>query len=181
MFDLNKLSEKSKELGAAAAAVVNVSDIKFSDEFRKLCEQNSCGKYGTSWMCPPAVGELDQLISQAKNFSKGVVFQTVHELEDSFDFEGMEQAAEVHEKVFRSILEYIKIDLEVSDFLALNAGHCKFCDKCSYPDGEECRFPDKAVASVESYGIDVNALVTGCGIPYINGANTVSYVGLFLF
>jgi hypothetical protein len=44
-----------------------------------------------------------------------------------------------------------------------------------------CRFPDKAVASVESHGIDVTALVTSCGIPYNRGPNTVSYVGLFLF
>ena len=59
--------------------------------------------------------------------------------------------------------------------------NCKICKECTYPDGEECRFPDKAVASVEAYCIDVNALVTSCDIPYINGPNTVSFVGLFLF
>ncbi|HEY3424048.1 MAG TPA: DUF2284 domain-containing protein, partial [Negativicutes bacterium] len=53
--------------------------------------------------------------------------------------------------------------------------------KCAYQDNEECRFPDKAFASVESYGIDVINLEKACGIPYYNGKNTVSYVGLILF
>ena len=51
----------------------------------------------------------------------------------------------------------------------------------TYPDGQECRYPDKAVASVEAYCIDANALLTRCQIPYNNGPDTVSFVGLFLF
>ena len=109
------------------------------------------------------------------------MFQTVYSLEDSFDFEGMVKAGEIHEKIFRSILEYIQSDISCANVLALNVGDCKVCKECTYPDGEECRFPDKAVASVEAYCIDVNALVTSCDIPYINGPNTVSFVGLFLF
>ena len=89
MVDLNKLAEKAKELGASAASAIRTSDIRFSQEFRKLCEQNSCGKYGTNWMCPPAIGTLGELKAEVLRFSEGVVFQTVHKLKDSFDFEGM--------------------------------------------------------------------------------------------
>jgi len=46
--------------------------------------------------------------------------------------------------------------------------------------GERCSYPGKAVASLEAYCIDVNALLTTCGIPYNNGVNTVSYVSLLL-
>jgi hypothetical protein len=48
MVDLNQLTDKAIELGAAAAGMIKTSDIQFSEEFRKLCEQNSCGKYGTN-------------------------------------------------------------------------------------------------------------------------------------
>jgi hypothetical protein len=34
---------------------------------------------------------------------------------------------------------------------------------------------------VEAYGIDVMALEKSAGIPYYNGKNTISYVGLILF
>ena len=109
------------------------------------------------------------------------VFQTVYRLEDSFDYYGMIKAGEIHDKIFRSILEYIQSDKTYPDVLALNVGHCKICKKCTYLDGEKCCFPDKVVASIELYGIDVNALVTSCGTVYNNGPNTVSLVVLFLF
>lgn len=181
MMDLNQLVEKAKKLGAAAASAVKTSDIQFSKEFRQLCEQNSCGNYGTNWMCPPAIGTFEELKAEVLKSSEGVVFQTVHTLEDSFDFKGMMKAERVHDIVFRDILDYIQSSIGYEDVLALSVGYCKVCSQCTYPDEKECRYPDKAVASVEAHGIDVNALVTGCNIPYINGPNTVSYVGLFLF
>ena len=180
MNNLNQLVEKAKKLGAAAA-VLNTSDIRFVEDFRKACEQNSCGKYGTNWMCPPAVGSFEELKAKVLKLSEGVVFQTVYKLENSFDFDGMTQAAKVHDRIFRNILKYIRSNKNYKGVFPLNVGACKVCEKCTYLDGEKCRFPDKAVASLESYCIDVTALVTGCGIPYNNGPNTVSFVGLFLF
>ena len=65
--------------------------------------------------------------------------------------------------------------------LPLNAGCCRICGRCAYLDGEPCRKPDEAVASVEAYGIDVMQMEKDVGIPYYNGKNTISYVGLILF
>lgn len=181
MVDLNQLVEKAKECGAAAASPIKTSEIQFSEEFRRLCEQNSCGKYGKNWMCPPAIETFEEVKAKVLAFSQGVVFQTVSKIEDSFDFEGMVKAEEVHDKIFRNIWASIRSQTGGDDVLALSVGDCKVCKQCTYPDGEECRYPDQAAASVEAHCIDVNALVTACNIPYINGPNTVSYVGLFLF
>ena len=179
--NLDRLIEKAKKLGATRAAIVHTPDIRFSEEFRRACERNACGKYSTNWMCPPAVGPFEQLKEKALSFSRGLVFQTVHQLQDSFDYDGMIQAATRHDEVFRGIQAFVRSEGGLEKVLELNAGECRVCSKCNYSDGEECRFPDKAVASIESYGIDVNALVTACGIPYNNGPNTVPFVGLFLF
>jgi predicted metal-binding protein len=181
MVDFSGLVDMALLLGAGGAGVVFASDIEFSEEFRELCEQNYCGKFGTNWMCPPAVDSFEDCKARIRNLDGGVVFQTIYKLEDSFDVEGMVKAAEVHEVVFRKILGHIKSDSKYPDVLALNVGDCKACKKCTYTDGEPCRFPDKAVASVEAYCIDVNALLTSCGLAYNNGPDTVSYVGLFLF
>jgi len=181
MSKVNQLVDKAKEFGAAAAAAVNTSDIRFSKEFRTLCEQNSCGKYGANWMCPPGVGSFEQLRARALTFSEGVVFQTVHNLDDPFDLKGMTQATEVHDRIFRDILKYIRCHGGYETVLPLSAGECRVCRECTYPDGTACRFPDRAVASLEAYCIDVAALMAGCDIPYNNGPNTVSLVGLFLF
>jgi len=180
MNNNNNLITISLELGATRAAFVDVSKIEFSESFRDLCEMNSCGKYRTNWMCPPAVGPFDELKNQVLAFKMGLVIQTVYQMEDSFDYEGMMNAASIHEKVFRDILNRIKTESLLDSFFALNAGVCKFCEHCTYPD-RDCLYPEEALASVEAYGIDVNALVTACGIPYNNGQASVSYVGMVLF
>jgi len=181
MIFLDDLRNKAKEFGAAASAVISISDIQFVPDFRKSCEMNSCGFYGKNWMCPPAVGSPEELQTKITKLSQGVVVQSVHQLEDSFDFEGMHKAGEHHEKLFRTILDHIEPNVDPQAFLPLNVGACKFCKECSLLIEEPCRYPDKAVASLEAYCIDVNALLTKCNIPYNNGTDTVSYVSLFLF
>ncbi|MFI4911794.1 MAG: DUF2284 domain-containing protein [Sedimentisphaeraceae bacterium JB056] len=180
MLNLNRLTDKAKELGAKAASPVEISKIRFSEEFRQLCEQNSCGNYGKNWMCPPAVGTYEETTTKVMKYSDGVVFQTVYNLTDSFDFEGMTKAKDVHDEIFMNILDYVRSNTD-EDFLALNVGNCKVCKECAYSEGKECRHPDRSFSSVEAHCIDVKDLLTTYGIPYINGVNTVSYVGLFLF
>lgn len=166
--------------GATRAGIVAVRDISFSESFRELCAMNHCGHYGINWMCPPAVGEFETLRNQVMQFDRGLVIQTVTALEDSFDYEGMVRAADRHEEVFRSVLQEFRLLESGRPHLPLNAGQCKYCGQCACPDSP-CLFTNEAIASLEAYGIDVNALVSACGIPYNNGTATVSYAGMILF
>ncbi len=166
--------------GATRAAIVDVPDVKFSETFRGLCKMNTCGNFRTNWKCPPAVGGYEVLRDQVLRFHKGLVIQTVYRLDDSFDFDGMVKAKSIHERVFRSIWDLIRREKLLDSLLALNAGICNYCEKCTYPD-HDCRFPEEALASVEAYGIDVTALVTACGIPYNNGPASVSYIGAVFY
>ena len=175
------LIDDVKALNVTNASLIDASVIQYSKEFRQLCAQNKCGFYDKNWMCPPAVGAFEDLKEKASRYKYGFVFQTVHTLSKRFDFEGMKEAARIHEQVARRVQSYIMDEAGIKDILPLGGGPCKFCKTCTYVDGEACRFPDKAMASVESYGIDVGALLKDCGIPYHNGKNTVSYVGCILF
>ena len=178
---LSNLVKEALTLKAAYACIAEVADIKFNEDFRTLCEQNSCGSYNKNWMCPPAVGPFFDLKEKVLRFEQGLLFQTIHPLEDSFDWEGMEAGKVEHEKIFRSIFENMRHNYTLKEILPLDAGRCKYCQKCAYLSGEKCYFPDKAVSSLEANGIDVMALVKHSGIPYKNGENTVSYVSLILF
>lgn len=180
MCELEHLAQKAKDLGAFASGIINTADVKFVHEFRKACEKNACGYYDKNWMCPPAVGSPEELQGRFLKFQQGVVVQSVHPLEASFDYKGMLKAGDDHEKMFRSILDYIESNQIYEALLPLNVGACRFCKECSYLTGEPCRIPEKAVASLEAYCIDVNALLGQCDIPYNNGPNTVSFVSLFL-
>ena len=179
--DSDDLIREALEAKATHAAMVDVSKIEFSEEARALCERNSCGNYDTNWMGPPAIGPIKDLMERARKYRFGLLFQTVCNVESSFDLKGMIKGAEVHEQVFRRLLQRIKNKYNYKEMLPLNAGCCRKCKKCAYLDGEPCRNPEEAVASVEAYGIDVMRMEKDAGIPYYNGKNTISYVGLILF
>ena len=180
-MDINNLILNALELKATHAVLVDVADIKFNEEFRALCEKNACGSYNENWMCPPAVGSFSVLKNKVLSFKQGLLLQTVHELKSSFDWKGMMSAAISHTAIFRSILDSFEKNHHLNNNLPLNAGPCTFCAQCTFLEGEPCRFPDQALFSVEACGIDVMALEKTYGMPYYNGKNTVSYVGLILF
>ena len=75
---------------------IGVDRLFFDPAFRELCRANSWGGYGRCWACPPDAGDIRQLIEEAKSCGRAIVFQTVASLEDSYDFEGMTQAAHDH-------------------------------------------------------------------------------------
>ncbi len=156
---LSDLVKDALALNATHAAIVEVSSIKFNEDFRKLCEQNSCGSYNKNWMCPPAVGPIPDLQKRAMKFNQGLLFQTVHSIKSSLDWKGMQEGGGNHTKIFRKILEYMEHNYSFKEILPLNAGPCTYCAKCAFLRGEECQFPDKAVSSVEANGIDVMDLV----------------------
>lgn len=180
-IDFNDLVQTALASKASHAAIAEVAQIKFVEDFRKACEQNVCRKYNTNWVCPPAVGAFAELKDKACQYKQGLFFQTVHQMAKTFDWKGMMAAKKVHDAVFRSILDNVRQKHKLKDVLPLNAGSCEVCERCAYLDNEACRLPDQAFASVEAYGIDVINLEKACGIPYYNGKNTVSYVGLILF
>ncbi len=178
--EIEHLIQKLTELGSFKVGVVNVSDIVFDVGFRKLCEANSCGKYGKCWTCPPDAGEINELIAFAKQFDEAIIYQTVGELEDSYDFEGMMEAGKVHNKLTQK-LQKITMDMEIEPSLHLGAGGCRVCEKCAKATDEPCRVPKLALKSLETFGIDVSQLARIAGMKYINGQNTVTYFGGFFY
>lgn len=160
---------------------VTTSDLFYSPEVRVLCEQNSCGVYGKRWTCPPAVGTYEECTSKIKKFQHVFTFTTKHDLEDSFDFEGMMDGAEEHNRIAHEIAREIKAraQKEGTPLLIFVGGSCTKCEKCTYP--EPCRFPDELYPTIESYGIEVNRLAKAANVKYINGANTVTYFGCVIW
>ena len=72
-MDREHLIQTLLEWGAHRAGLVEVERIEFEPEFRKMCEANACGMYGRSWMCPPSVGPVDELIAKAKTYRWALV------------------------------------------------------------------------------------------------------------
>lgn len=167
--------EKLEDMGIMYHGFINIDDIQFSNDVRKICESNGCGKYNKTWACPPAVGEYEDCKNKVLQYNKGLVISSHYELEDSFDFEGMIEAGTDFAKICRTFNGLCQ-----GDFLFLSNRGCLGCKKCTYPD-EPCRFPDLLIPPVESYGIWVNKLAESAGLLYHHGPNTVTFFGLLCY
>lgn len=179
MNDLGLLRQFILDAGAFRAGTMDVDEIPFEPAFRKMCESNACGMYGRSWMCPPDIGPVEDLIAQAKQFRWALVFQTVSDLEDSYDFEGMMAAG----GRMNRLMDAIRQKLDESDIrrrLLLGAGGCRICRRCAKASGQPCRYPEQALSSLEAYGINVSVLAPMAGMKYVNGPDTVTFFGAVL-
>ncbi len=166
-------------MGADKAYVLPVSEIPFDAALREFCVANRCGHYNRNYACPPSVGEPQAVIAQAKGYENALIFQTISALEDSFDFEGMMEAAANHNELTNRMYAHVK--QEQPGCLPLSAGGCSICARCAKIDDLPCRFPEKAISSLEAYCINVSSLAEKCGMKYINGVNTVTYFSAILF
>lgn len=170
----------SLSMGAYKASVIETKDIVLDTSFRDMCVSNVCGVYGKCWMCPPDVGDIDVLMNEVGKYDYALVYQTVTKLEDSYDVEGMFAARKQMPMISQKLRKSMK-DIPFSKILHLGVGGCGVCEVCSKRTNESCRFPKKAIASLEAYGINVSELAKAAGMKYINGQDTVTYFGAVLF
>ena len=152
--------------------VMDPKAIPFAKEVADACRANACGRYGTCWTCPPGVGEYTALEQQIREYHRAAVFTCKYDLEDCFDFEGMMEGQQKTMAILHSVADVLR--QEGRNFRVLGCAGCSLCEKCTYPDAP-CRFPEKAVVSVEACGINVVKLAADLGLKYNNGANTVTY------
>lgn len=159
---------------------IRSDQIVLSRMFREQCAANACGIYGKCWMCPPDIGDIDTMMKEIRKYPYGLLYQSIHPLEDSFDFEGMQEGGHLHNQRSRQLDEALRRN-GYTGFLHLSKGGCGICSSCAKVTGEPCRFPQKALSSLEAYGVNVSATAKNASMKYINGVNTVTYFGLVLF
>lgn len=157
-------------------SIITTDKLCFEEAVREACEKNYCGCYNKCWTCPPACGEIDKLQKKLTSYKNMFIFTTVHTLEDSFDLDGMRSAHISHDKTVDKIKELC----QKHGATLLGAGSCTICEKCAFPDAP-CRFPEKAIVSMEACGINVMTLSKSAGINYINGTDTVTYFSAVLY
>ena len=173
-MDYEMIAALAQNAGFTHVAPLNPQTIQLKEEVRQMCE--SCGRYGKCWSCPPGCGSLEACRERVRMHQKGILVQTVGQLEDEFDGEAMMETQEQHKIHFRALCE----ELQNADVLKLGAGCCTICKECTYPD-RPCRFPEKMVSSMESYGMVVAEVCKANDLPYYYGKNTIAYTSCVLF
>ena len=99
--ELEKLALGS---GFTHAVPLDTTTISLKQEVRDMCK-NGCQQYARRWSCPPGCGSLNELREMICHYKKGILVQTVTELEDEFDWDGMIKAQNRHQEHFHLFLE----------------------------------------------------------------------------
>ncbi len=172
-----ELSQIAQSCGFSAWAALDPATIELKSEVRDMCAVNSCGMYGKRWSCPPGCGTLEECAARIDGCSQGILVQTYGDIEDCFDFESMMEIEAENKALLTE--KYAKLREAGAAPLAIGAGCCTQCAKCSYPD-EPCRFPDKMVSSMEAYGMLVLEVCKANGLTYYYGSDKMAYTSCFL-
>ena len=171
------LEQLAREAGFTAWAPLKAEDLELKQEVRDMCAANTCGQYGKRWSCPPGCGSLEECTDRLKGYTQGILVQTYGDIEDGFDFEAMMEIEDDHKEHFAEM--YAALRRQTGEVLALGAGCCTACAKCTYPE-EPCRFPEKMVSSMEAYGMLVLEICKRNGLTYYYGADKMAYTSCFL-
>jgi predicted metal-binding protein len=177
MVDYEQLKKLAVECGFDHVGDLDADTIEVHVEVRDSCAENKCRAYGKSWNCPPACGTLEECSERMHKYKRGLILQSTGELEDGFDFEGIQELGERHSATFDKFADMVREMYPGA--LVLGDGACKRCKTCTYPDAP-CRFPERQSSAMEAMGMLVSEVCQRNNIPYYYGPGTLSYVGCVL-
>ena len=169
--------EKAKEIGFDHAAYLNVESLKPMQMVRDTCAADKCRAYGHNWTCPPECGTLEQCAERMRAHRHGILLQTTGQMDRVIDTKAYARTEKRHSEMLHQLAGQFR---EVyPDALCLGAGGCGICEKCAYP--EPCRFPHKAVSSMEAYGLFVTQVCRDNNMAYYYGPKTITYTACILY
>ena len=85
-MDLQTLIKDAKErFGFEEAGALNVEALEFLPEVRQMCAADRCRSFNRNWSCPPGCGTLEEIAERVKPYTRGILVQSIGQLEDEFD------------------------------------------------------------------------------------------------
>lgn len=169
--------EKAERIGFDVAAALDPQSLVARSDVRAMCAEDKCGAYSRNWTCPPAVGTIEECQMRMQNFKRGILLQSIGYMSKAVDSKCYRETERRHLENFYTFSEEIR--REYPNALCLGAGGCRVCKQCAYPD--PCRFPEKAVSSMEGYGLFVTQVCRDAGVAYYHGEKTITYTACILY
>ena len=174
---MNQWIKKALELGFDTALPIEPQSLVAREDVRGMCAENKCGAYNRNWTCPPAIGTIEECQQRIWQFQRGILLQTVGFMTKAIDSKCYRETEQRHLEQLCALADALR--KEYPQALCLGAGGCRVCRKCAYP--EPCRFPEKAMSSMEGYGLFVTQVCRDAGVSYHHGEKTVTYTACILF
>lgn len=174
---MEKWIQAALDAGFTYACPLEISTLKPMAAVRDMCAADKCHAYGKNWTCPPHIGTLEACAEKIASYPWGILLQTVGTLEKSIDTRGYARVETEHLEHFHAFARELR--KVYPNALCLGSGGCRICHRCAWP--ESCRFPEKAYASMEGYGLFVTQVCRDNSAKYYHGEKTITYTACVLF
>ena len=131
------LIDRSVELGAGEARLIDTSEIVFDSRSHLKC-RFGCNRWGRFWTCPPNLNlSMETFMDGFEKYNKAIVIKSV-------DPKMGQEVAVALEK--EAMLSY-------ACGFAFAMALCVQCEECAYP--EPCLYPHLARPAMDAYGMDI--------------------------
>ena len=171
------LMNEAKNLGFDAVTALDPRILEARQDVRDMCNADKCMIFGKNWGCPPHCGTVAECQRKMHSYSHGILLQTTGHMQKAIDSKCYRETERRHLANFYALAE--KVREVYPNALCLGAGGCRICKKCAWP--EPCRFPEKAMSSMEGYGLFVTQVCRDVGVPYYYGEKTITYSACILY
>lgn len=168
---------QAKKTGFDAAILIDPQLLTSREDVRAMCAADRCRAYNQTWTCPPACGTIEECQARMRSYERGILLQSIGHLSRAIDSNCYRETERRHTGSLQVFAEHIRSIYPTA--LCLGAGSCRVCEQCAYP--QECRFPEKAMSSMEGYGLFVTQVCRDAGIPYYYRERTIAYTACVLF
>jgi predicted metal-binding protein len=175
-----ELIRLAAQAGFSDAAVIDTAKVPFEPAFRACCEDNTCGKYGVNYACPPDCGTTDEMAQRVKARKKALVLQSIWQIDDPMDPAQTKPAKAAHNKMTRELIDRLEASGVGTGFM-IGASGCALCSPCAVVEKQPCRFPNLRFSCVSAYCIYVQKLCELCGMEYDCGTGLVALFGIYVF
>lgn len=178
MMDMALFEEQLTQLPLYTYSLIDPKELEFSGRIRYIC-QHECPMYGTTWACPPGVGEVETCRERCLGYKRCLLIGTITEVADISDIAMTLATRPEHEAVTAQVQKLLQ-EQDITPYV-LSSEACAICKRCAYLDGKPCRFPEKMHPCIESHGINIIPTLEKCGLEFQYGDNIVTWYSLLFF
>ena len=178
MMDREKLEKQLAELPLLGYFFIDPKKLEFSERVRTVCRQE-CPRYGKTWACPPAVGEVSECRRRCLGYENCLMIATATEVSSVSNMREALDTRGGHEDITNEVGALLREQGIEAYILSTEA--CGICERCAYLDGEPCRHPEKMHPCVESHGINLIPALEENGLEFQFGGNVVTWVSLLFY
>ena len=178
MINQELLEEQLSQLPLYTYHFITPNELEFSDRIRWIC-QHECPMYGTTWACPPGVGEVAECEQKCKSYVNCLIISTITEVSDISDLQETLDTRPAHEQITNQVRDLMR-EQGVNPYI-LSTEACAVCERCAIADGLPCRMPGRMHPCVESHGINLIPTLEENGLEFQYGGDIVTWYSLLFF